>query len=123
MRSGVLILTAMLLVEGCSSTDSNTDGTNYIDVENFDFAPANATVSVGSDMTVTVTFVWVNGADGHKIHFDSGPAGTLPPDSQALPGGSTYDATLHLGTYTYHCLTHPAQMQGTIVAQVPSAGM
>ena len=124
MRLGFVMLTAMLLVQGCNpAINDSTADTATIDVENYDFAPGQDTVTVGSNMTATVTFVWVNGAGSHNVTWVSGP-GTLPENSQTLTGGSTYDAILQVGTYTYHCSIHYSTlgMAGTIVV-LPASGM
>ncbi len=124
MRWGFQLLTVMLLVQGCNpaTNDSSTD-TTLIDVYDYAFGPAQDTVTVGSNMTATATFVWVNGAGSHNVTWVSGP-GTLPENSQTLTGGSTYDAILQVGTYTYHCSIHYSTlgMAGTIVV-LPASGM
>ncbi len=123
MRLGFLMVTTMLLVQGCNpATNDSTADTTTIDVEDYDFAPGQDTVTVGSNMTATVTFVWVNGAEAHDVTWDSGPGATLPPNSQTLTGGSAYDVILPAGTYTYHCSIHFSTkgMAGKIVVLPPS---
>jgi len=124
MRWGFSILVAMLVLEGCSSTDNNSGGTNYVQVEDNQFVPKQDTVTAGSGLTATVTFVWENGnVNQHNVTWDMAPGGgTLPPASPNLTSGATYDATLGVGTYTYHCSFHLSSdgMAGTIVVLPPS---
>jgi len=75
------------------------------------FTPTPDTVTHG-----TVTFQWAAASVTHNVTWDTGP-GTLPPNSGNMGAGSSYQATLAVGTYTYHCTIHGAAMSGTIVSQ------
>ncbi|MFN2572428.1 MAG: plastocyanin/azurin family copper-binding protein [Gemmatimonadales bacterium] len=78
-------------------------------VRNNSFTPTPDTVPAGS-----VTFTWSNATNGHNVTWLTGP-GTLPANSTTKTSG-TFDATVAVGTYTYHCTIH-AGMNGTIVVQ------
>ena len=112
MRSQVLILTAVLLLQACGTMDAPGSG---IAVQNYFFFPAVDTVTAGGNDSATVTFRWGSPSDAHTVTWDTGP-GTLPMSSQAMYEG-TYMATLVPGTYTYHCEIHTAAygMRGIIV--------
>ena len=114
MRSQLLMLTAMLLLQACQPLN---EGPNDIFVTNYAFSPPMATVSVNRFDTVAVSFRWAAAAEAHNITWDSGP-GTLPANSPTMSGG-TYMVTLVPGTYVYHCEIHDASlgMRGTIVVQ------
>ena len=119
MRFGFLMVTTMLLVQGCNpATNDITADTTTIDVEDNQFVPKQDTVTAGSGLTATVTFVWENGnVNQHNVTWDMVPGGGTLPASPNLTSGATYDATLGVGTYTYHCSIHGsagAGMHGAI---------
>jgi amicyanin len=92
------------------SGDANSSeavATDKIDITNYAFSPANATVKVGTTVT------WTNkDAVGHTVTSDDGSDGGM--DSKILNQGDTYTMTFSkVGTFTYHCTPHP-YMKGTI---------
>jgi amicyanin len=93
-----------------NSGDANSSkavATDKIDIANYAFSPANATVKVGTTVT------WTNkDAVGHTVTSDDGSDGGL--DSKLLNQGDTYSMTFSkAGTFTYHCTAHP-YMKGTV---------
>lgn len=96
--------------QSSTSGDANSSqavATDKIDITNYAFSPANATVKVGTTVT------WTNkDAVGHTVTSDDGSDGGL--DSKLLNQGETYTKTFDkAGTFTYHCTAHP-YMKGTI---------
>ena len=77
-----------------------------IQIKNYAFAPATATVPTG------VTVTWVNeDSVPHTVTSKSGPASF---DSGQIAPGASYSAIFETpGTYTYYCIDHP-QMIATI---------
>lgn len=80
-----------------------------ITVSNNKYTPTPDSVAAG-----TVTFQWAADAVTHTVNWDTGP-GTLPPNSGNLGASQSYQATLQVGTYTFHCAIHGTIMSGTIV--------
>lgn len=81
---------------------------NEVVIEDFAFAPATLTVSVGDTVTFTnkdLTSHTATADDGTS--FDTGLLG------QNESATVTFDTA---GTYTYHCTPHPT-MKGTIVVE------
>jgi plastocyanin len=82
-----------------------------ITVSNNKFTPTPDTIPHG-----TITFQWAADAVTHNVTWDTGPA-PLPAGSGNLGAGASYQATLTVGTYTFHCTIHGLAMSGTIVSQ------
>jgi len=105
----LLALTAATLAACSDSTGSSGGGHgNAITVSNNSFNPTPDTAAVG-----IVTFTWSGASNGHNVTWLTGP--TTPANSTTMTTG-TFQATLALGTYTYHCTIHSG-MNGTIVVQ------
>jgi len=105
----LLALSAATLAACSDSTGSSSGGHgNAITVSNNVFNPSPDTAAVG-----VVTFTWSNASNSHNVTWLTGP--TTPANSSTMTTG-TYQATLALGTYTYHCTIHSG-MNGTIVVQ------
>ena len=82
-------------------------GGNSVSVQDFSFAPASLTVSVGTTVTFTN-----NGAVTHTVTADAGGF-----DSGNLAAGSAFQFTFNSpGTFAYHCAIHPS-MTATIKVQ------
>lgn len=100
-------------------------------VQDLDFYPKTITINAGDSITWRVA-----ASEPHTVSFLA-PGQSLPPDgslAQVAPaGGSTFDGTtftssgqlnggqrytlkfVKAGTYTYFCLFHHPEMEGTIV--------
>ena len=105
----LLVLSAATIAACSDSTGSSSGGHgNAITVSNNVFNPSPDTAAVG-----VVTFTWSNASNSHNVTWLTGP--TTPANSSTMTTG-TYQATLALGTYTYHCTIHSG-MNGTIVVQ------
>jgi plastocyanin len=78
------------------------------------FSPANATVFVGANNTVT----WTNNdVVGHTIYFTSVPSGAKVTNSDLIGPNGTFTVTLTTpGTYHYICGIH-SWMKGTIIVK------
>ena len=90
---------------GCSV--SAEAGAVTVNIQNFAFAPADATAAVGETIT------WTNAdSAAHTATLDDGSCdtGNIAPDAS---GGLVFDTA---GTYTYHCTIHP-NMTGSITIQ------
>jgi plastocyanin len=114
MRMSTVAAICFGAIMGCSSsTDSGGGGgggghTTNITIGNNFFNPTPDTVPAG-----IVTFTWSAGASAHNVTWLTGPSTPTPSDTKT---SGTYQATLQVGTYTYHCTVHPG-MNGTIVVQ------
>jgi plastocyanin len=77
-----------------------------IDIKNYAFAPATATVAVGTKVT------WINeDTVPHTVTTTAGPASF---DSGQVAPGASYSAIFETaGTYSYYCADHP-NMKATI---------
>jgi plastocyanin len=106
------VVLGAVAVASCSSNPSGPSGghTTALTVNNNFFDPTPDTVAAGQ-----VTFTWTSGGVSHNVTWDTGP-GTLPASSSTMTSG-TYQPTLVVGTYHYHCTIHGAGMSGTIVVQ------
>jgi len=101
----------------CSSNPYGPSGgggghTTALTVSNDVFTPTPDTVPAGQ-----VTFTWSNASHGHNVTWDSGPN---TQTSTVTKTSGTYQPTLVVGTYTYHCTIHGTAnsgMRGTIVVQ------
>lgn len=91
-------------------TTPGTEGGNTEDVQiaNFAFSPSQIIISEGD------TVRWTNmDSATHRLLSDS----AVVIDSPPLSKGATYSHTFNvLGTYPYHCSTHPT-MKGTVIVQ------
>jgi plastocyanin len=89
-------------------SNSQTQKTNEVTIQNFAFSPANITVKKGTKVT------WTNqDSVGHTVTADSGDG----PNSQLLNQGQSYTFTFDtVGTFKYHCQPHP-KMTGTVVVE------
>lgn len=82
-----------------------------VNVQNFQFTPANLNVKVGD----VVHWVWVSGF--HTTTSLSVPAGAASWDASLVTAGDVFDYTVTAtGSYSYQCNNHPLQMQGTFTA-------
>lgn len=82
-----------------------------VNVQNFQFTPANLNVKVGD----VVHWVWVSGF--HTTTSLSVPAGAASWDASLVTAGDFFDYTVTAtGSYSYQCNNHPLQMQGTFTA-------
>jgi plastocyanin len=123
MRSRLLALvmgTALLAWWSCGGgTDlSGSNQTDTLTVGNYYFAPFLDSVKAAANDSVTLTFIWEIGGVTHNVTWDTGPGNKVPTNSPNQSSGA-YMVTLGVGTYTYHCMFHPADMTGTIVVQPP----
>ena len=105
----IVIGLAVTAVACSDSTGSGSTGgrSTTITVGNNFFTPSPDTMAAGQ-----VTFTWAG--SGHNVTWLTGPS--APTNSNTLSSPNTYQATLVVGTYTYHCTVH-AGMNGTIVVQ------
>lgn len=85
-----------------------------IEIKNYAFAPASATIAVGTKVT------WVNeDTVPHTVTSKSGPASF---DSGQIASGGSYSAIFETpGTYSYYCIDHP-QMVATITVTGSGGG-
>jgi plastocyanin len=90
---------------GC--TTSSEAGGVSAGIENFAFAPAEVTASVGE----TITWTNADSAD-HTVTLDDGACDT-GNIAQNASAGLVFDAA---GSYPFHCKIHP-NMTGTITIQ------
>jgi plastocyanin len=86
-------------------TPKSTVETIQINIQNFSFSPAEATITVGS------TVVWTNNDSApHQIASNSF-------NSSPLSQGGTFSQKFATaGTYDYHCAIHPS-MTGRIIVK------
>lgn len=77
------------------------------------FSPANVTLVVGVNNTVT----WTNtDTVPHTVVSSKVPSGAQPFSSDIINPGGTYTMTLTIpGTYSYYCSIHPVWMRASIV--------
>jgi len=85
-----------------------------IEIKNYAFAPASASVAVGTKVT------WVNeDTVPHTVTTKSGPASF---DSGQIAPGASYSVVFETaGTYSYYCIDHP-QMVATVKVTGGSGG-
>lgn len=112
----VVLALAFMLIAGWSNVAtaaSSLGGTNWdVEVSNFEFTPANLTISVGDSVT------WTNVEGTHNVESTSGPESF---GNSVAQDPWTYSYTFDVeGTYTYECVVHPS-MQGTIEVLPPTA--
>ncbi len=103
-----LLPLALLLPLAASAAPPAATARYQIEIRNFHFLPARATVPVGAQVT------WTNRDEEPHIVVSTG---NRFPSSPALDTGDRYRATFTTpGTYTYFCSIHP-QMVATIVVR------
>jgi len=87
--------------------DAGAGGTAAVSIVDFAFAPAELTVSTGTEVT------WKNDqAASHTVTDDDGEF-----DSANLAEGAEFSQTFDTaGTFTYHCEIHPT-MTGTVTVE------
>jgi plastocyanin len=105
--SGSAAPTAAVSPAGPAPASAAGGGAPAVDIKNFAFAPASASVAAGSKVT------WTNSdTTAHTVTFDDGSA-----DSGNLAAGATFDHTFATaGTFAYHCAIH-SSMKGTVTVQ------
>jgi plastocyanin len=81
--------------------------------DQLNFSPANVTVVIGINNTVT----WTNtDTVGHTVVSSTVPVGAQSFSSDIINPGGTFTVTLTVpGTYDYFCSIHPAWMRASIV--------
>jgi plastocyanin len=79
------------------------------------YSPANMTVVIGVNNTVT----WTNNDTAiHTVYSTSVPATASAFQSPLINPGSTYTYTFTVpGVYQYHCNLHPLWMQGSVTVK------
>ena len=80
------------------------------------FSPANVTVVIGVNNTVT----WTNNDSGvlHTVYSTSVPAGTGAFNSSIMATGASFTHTFTVpGTYEYRCNLHPLWMMGSVIVK------
>jgi plastocyanin len=104
--------TTTLNVADAAAVAATSAGT--IQIKNYAFAPASATVPTGVKVT------WVNeDSVPHTVTSKSGPASF---DSGQIAPGASYSAIFETpGTYSYYCIDHP-QMTATITVTSGGGG-
>jgi plastocyanin len=119
MIGGVVCLTTLAAVPGCSSSSTSTSGSassvssgassgaSTVDVKNFAFNAQNLSVAVGTKVT------WrFEDSAAHTVKADDGSF-----KSDALKDGQTYDHVFNTaGTYRYICSIHQ-YMTGTVTVK------
>lgn len=77
------------------------------------FSPANITVVIGVNNTVT----WVNSDTvPHTVTSQTAPPGASSFNSGNMNAGAKFTWTFTVpGTYTYDCIFHPSWMKGTVI--------
>ena len=118
MRRPLVLLTAAVLVAGCSGDDGGSPGPDdladdleiaaTVTVDEYAFDPDEVTVSVGE------TVEWQN--DGDVVHAVEA-SDALFSSGELHPGESsafTFDTP---GRHEYRCSIHPQQMRGVVVVE------
>ncbi len=108
-RPTIAVVLAMLALGSVSATVLAAD--TAVEIKDFAFVPASATVSVGDAVT------WTNADSApHTATADDGSfdTGTLNQDGSE---SVTFDTA---GTFPYHCEIHP-EMTGTVVVEAAAA--
>jgi len=105
--SGSAAPTTAVSPAGPPPASSAGGGATAVDIKNFAFAPASASVAAGGKVT------WTNSdTTAHTVTFDDGSA-----DSGNLAAGATFDHTFATaGTFAYHCTIH-SSMKGSVTVQ------
>jgi plastocyanin len=83
--------------------------------ESLNFQPANITVVIGVNNSVT----WTNSDTApHTVTSTSVPSGASMFDSGNMNSGATYTYTFTVpGTYRYQCTYHTIWMQGMVIVK------
>ena len=108
MRNLVLLLAALAAPVAAQTTHTVT-------VRNFEFDPATLTIDVGD------TVRWMNESGFHNVRQLTGAEAF---GSGAASGDAwQYEFTFtQVGTSTYDCIVHPADMQGSVTVQIETSG-
>jgi plastocyanin len=120
LSTGLFIALMAIALAACSGSSASTapaatsqaasqapaggGSSSAVEIKDFAFSPAGATVTTGSKVT------WTNSdTTAHTVTFDDGSA-----DSGNLAAGATFDHTFaSAGTFAYHCAIH-SSMKGTV---------
>jgi plastocyanin len=95
--------TPLVLMFSLVFSFSNGQVVHVVTVENFQFTPANISVTIGD----IVRFTWLNGF--HTTTSVTIPAGASPWDHVISSASTTYDYTVTVpGVYNYKCTPHEA---------------
>lgn len=94
---------ALAVATACSEHTAPPNNTSSVSVQDNQFSPANATVTVGT----TVTWTWA-GANQHNVTFTGGPA------SATQVTGTYQRQFTAAGTFNYQCSIHGASMSGSV---------
>lgn len=115
IRIAVMVAAGALGLAACGGDSTDTapvedagaGGTAAVSIVDFAFAPAELTVSTGTEVT------WKNDqAASHTVTGDDGEF-----DSANLAEGAEFSQTFDTaGTFTYHCEIHPT-MTGTVTVE------
>jgi plastocyanin len=113
-----------LLIEKSGGSGPTTTAPNIVHVnmpkgistnQSLDFQPANITLVIGFNNTVT----WTNGDSApHTVTSTSVPSGASMFDSGNMNSGATFSYTFTIpGTYKYDCTYHTLWMRGTVIVK------
>lgn len=119
-----LLIPVALAVAACDSKNSTgiigrdsittpNPPAGVVYAENFQFRPANVTITAGQSVS------WSNNSSAvHNVTADDGSfaSGAIAVANGELGGGSFTHRFETAGTFAYHCSIHP-QMTGTVVVQ------
>jgi LPXTG-motif cell wall-anchored protein len=93
-------------------TSAKAAGSGSVTIADFQFTPAQITISQGDTVT------WTN--NGPTAHSATAPGGSF--DTGIFPAGESRSHTFNeAGTFSYICTPHP-NMHGTIVVQASQSG-
>lgn len=116
LLAGIIVLAAILGIDGCTKNSSYTSGsnngggtkggpgTNEVWIQGFAYTPSVISVTAGTTIT------WTNKDPvNHTVTSDTGLF-----DGALSPNGGTFSHTFTTaGTYSYHCSIH-TNMTGTV---------
>ena len=103
--SAILILAAVVSINGCKKDTSNVPGTDQVFMQNIAFNPQTITVAVNATVT------WTNKDNmAHNVTSDSGWFAS----STINPGGTYSHQFTAAGTYNDQCTIHPG-MTGSVI--------
>lgn len=104
-----LVLAAISVAAGRPQATAQQEklAANLVTIENYSFAPAELTVSAGTEVT------WINKDDDAHTVVTTGSTFK----SKALDTGEKFSFTFHdPGTYEYFCSIHP-NMKGKVIVK------